>query len=251
MSYFTLLDAVAGTTVGAGSTVPFQNVKGAMVQVFSAAGSSATVKIQGSFDGTVWFDLATVTNPSASGEIWKGTATDFMRGYTTAHASGTITMFAKPLDTDPGSWVPVVGTGVSSAQSYGLLKYQYTNAQIVAAGAGVGPLNVNIGAVPAKSTILTTHLIVDTQGVLSAGTLTGSVGSVGTDYVDLILASSLKAAAATIYGDAANEKGATNVGSLYSATAKTLYLQVVAGAGNLADVTAATGTIYIEYVTLP
>lgn len=251
MSYFTLLDAVAGTTTGSGATVPFQNVKGAMVQVYSAAGSSATVKIQGSFDGTVWFDLATVTNPSASGEIWKGTATDFMRGYTTAHASGTLYMLAKPLDTDPGAWVALVGTGVSSAQSYGLIKYSYTNAQIVAAGAGVGPLNVNIGTIPAKSTILTTHLIVDTQGVLAAGGLTGSVGSVGTAYVDLIVASDIKAAAATIYGDATAEKGATNLGSLYSATAKTIYLQVLAAGGNLADVTAATGTIYIEYVTLP
>jgi hypothetical protein len=249
-SAFTLLNAVTGT--GAGSGVPFGS-EGARVYVYSAAGSSATVLIQGSLDNSVWFTLATITNPAASpaGECWKGTSWPFIRCNVTARASGTITAKAQALNEDPGAWAPEVGAVAGSAPTYGLLKYSWTNAQIVAAGSGVGPLNVAIGSVPAKSVISKTHLIVDTQATLAAGGLTASLGVTATAYVDLIVASDIKATAGTIYGDAANEKGATNLGHLYAAAARPLVLQILAAAGNLADVTGSTGTVYVEYVTYP
>jgi len=93
-------------------------------------------------------------------------------------------------------------------------------------------------------------MINDTQATFAAGTLTGSVGVAGTAYVDWIVASNLKATAATVYGNAAAEKG-SEFGSLFYTTAKDIYLQVLAGAGDLANVTTCTGTIYIEYVTYP
>lgn len=247
---FTLLSAV--TSTGAGSGVPFQS-EGARVYVYSAAGSSATVLIQGSLDNSVWFTLATVTNPAASpaGEVWKGGAWPFIRANVSARASGTITAKAVALDEDPGAWAAEVGSTAGSAPTFGLIKYQWTNAQIVAAGSGVGPLNVAIGTVPAKSVITKTHVIVDTQATLAAGTLTASLGATATAYIDLIVASDIKATAGTIYGDAANERGATNIGTLYSAAAKPLVLQILAGGGNLADVTGSTGTVYVTYETYP
>lgn len=250
-SVFTLLSAV--TTTGAGSGIPLSTAAGAKVFVYSASGSSCTVLVQGSFNNSIWFTLATITNPGASpaGEAWKGSAWPYIRANVSARASGTITAQAVALAEDPGAWVAEAGAAAGSAPTFGLIKYQWTNAQIVAAGSGVGPLNVSIGTVPAKSVITKTHLIVDGQATLAAGTLTGAVGATATAYIDLIVASDLKAVATTIYGDAANERGATNIGTLYAAAAKPLVLQILAGGGNLADVTGSSGTVYVTYETYP
>ena len=62
-SVFTLLSAV--TTTGAGSGVPV-TAPGTKVYVYSAAGSSCTVLIQGSQDNSVWITLVTLTDPAAA-----------------------------------------------------------------------------------------------------------------------------------------------------------------------------------------
>lgn len=252
LSAATTTNLNGATTTGAGTALPFAS-PGVQAHIYSTAGSSATVVVQGAMSSSgPWYTLATVTNPSATGECYQGTTSfPYMRANATARASGTLYAVLRDLRTDPGPWAPCVATATSTAPTYGLIKYSYTNAQIVAAGSGVGPLNVSIGTLPAKSVVTKTHLVVDGQATFAAGNLTGAVGGTATAYVDLIVASDLKAAAGVIYGDAAAEKGATNLGHLYSAAAKPLTLQILASAGNLADVTGASGTVYVEYVTYP
>jgi len=145
-----------------------------------------------------------------------------------------------------------VTTTVAAASTphYGVIKRTWTNAEVVAAGGGGVTANLSVGKLPANSRVIAAYLINDTQATFAAGTLTGSVGVVGTDYVDWIKAGSIKASAATIYGNATAELG-TGVGILFYTTAQDIVLQILGGAGDLADVTTCTGTVYIEYVTLP
>ena len=116
-SVFTLLSAV--TTTGAGSGVPV-SAPGTKVYVYSAAGSSCTVLIQGSLDNTVWFTLATVTNPAASpsGECYRGTSWPYIRANVSARSAGTITAKAVALSEDPGAWAAEVGSASSSAVAW-------------------------------------------------------------------------------------------------------------------------------------
>lgn len=59
--------------------------------VFSAAGSTASVQLQCSLDGTNYFVVATVTNPSATGELWSIPRCEFFRVNINTYASGSIT----------------------------------------------------------------------------------------------------------------------------------------------------------------
>jgi len=247
---FTLLSAV--TTTGAGSAIPFGTASGAKVYVFSAAGSSCTVLIQGSLDGTVWFTLATITNPAASpsGECWRGTAWPYLRGNVSARASGTLTVKAVALGNDPGAWASDIADASASAPNIGVIKYDWTNAEIVAAGTGGTSALITIGTLPAKSQLLSAYAIVGTQATFAAGTLTVGVGRTNPTYVDFLAAGDVKAAAATIYGNAAAERG-TDAAIQYVAADTPVKAIFTGGAGDLANVTTSTGTIYLLYVTYP
>lgn len=85
----TVLNAV--TTTGASPAQDTGNAKYVIVQVFSAAGSSCTVKIQQSTDGSVWYDSASITDPSATGEVWSVAPVAYTRVNVSARVAGTIT----------------------------------------------------------------------------------------------------------------------------------------------------------------
>ena len=85
----TALSAVS--TTGASAAIDTGNAKYVRVAVFSAAGSSCTVQIQQSVDNAVWFPVATITDPSAVGEIWSVASIAYTRVNVTARVSGTIT----------------------------------------------------------------------------------------------------------------------------------------------------------------
>ena len=111
---FTLLSAVAAQ--GAGTGVPFGGAGGAQVHVYSAAGSSCTVLIQGSQDNSVWITLVTLTDPAAApaGFVYQGVAFPYMRANVSAYVSGTITAKAVALDESPGHWAPVTYVAATS-----------------------------------------------------------------------------------------------------------------------------------------
>lgn len=248
-SVFTLLSAVE--TAGAGSGVPV-SAPGTKVYVYSAAGSSATVLIQGSMDNSVWFTLATVTNPGASpaGEAYKGSSWPYIRANVTTRASGTITAKAVALAEDPGAWAAEAGAATGSAPLFGVIKKTWTNAEIVAAGTGGTSALLDVGSLPANSQLLSAYIVIGTQATFAAGTLTVGCGRTSATYVDFIAASDAKAAAATVYGNAAAER-ATDMAIQHFAAATPVKAIFTAGAGDLANVTTSTGTVYLLYITYP
>lgn len=167
----------------------------------------------------------------------------------TARASGTLYAVFRDLREDPGPWAPCVASSSTTAPTYGLLKYQWTNATIVA-GAGGLTLDATVGTIPAKSQPLSAYVIVDGQATFAAGTLKAGLGVAGTTYVDWIVSSDIKAAAGTVYGDAAAERG-TDMAIKFYTTAQTVKSQFIAGAGDLANVTGSSGTIYVTYMVFP
>lgn len=81
-----LIDAAEETGAGAAITLPAD----ATVRVHAIISGTATVKLQGSIDGTTWFDLYTATATEAfTSESWP-----YMRGNVTAYTSGTVTVWA-------------------------------------------------------------------------------------------------------------------------------------------------------------
>lgn len=84
----TVLNAV--TTTGASTAQDTGNAKYVRVHVYSAAGSSATVVIQQSTDNSIWYNVATITDPSATGELWSVASVAYTRVNVTVRASGTI-----------------------------------------------------------------------------------------------------------------------------------------------------------------
>jgi len=243
-----LMNAQASTGPSASPNVG--DGKSICIHVCSASTSVATVKIQQSLGGDAWHTVATITNPTAEGELWRGPSLPLTRINVTAYTSGTLYGFYDfPSGAEASSWALVDATTPTSG-SYGFIKKEWTNAEIVAAGTGGTSANIAVGTLPANSRPVAIYLINDTQATFAAGTLTASVGVVGTAYTDWLAASNVKATAATIYGNAAAEKG-SEFGSLYYTTAKSIYLQFAGGAGDLKDVTTCTGTVRIEYVTYP
>ena len=240
----------AVTVTGAGTRVSCAGALGAQVHVFSAAGSSATVTIEGSLDGIHWKVLATITNPTADGEVWKGTALPYLRANVTARVSGALSAVIETLASDPGAWASAIAAQVSSVSRYGLIKRQWTNAEVAALGASLTG-DINVGTLPAKSAVMRTYVIIDTPDS-SANALTVALGVTATAYADWIVASDAKALAGTVYGDAAAERGAAHLdGALFYATAQTVNLHFIKGTTNLSTVTGSTGTVYVEYVTYP
>lgn len=238
-------------TTGAGSALAFSTTPGLQAHIYSTAGSSATVVVQGSTSSSgPWITLATVTNPSATGECYQGTPLPYMRANATARASGTLYAVFRDLRTDPGPWAPCASTATATAPTYGVLKYTWTNAEIVAAGTGGTEALLSIGTIPANSQLLSAYTVIGTQATFAAGTLTVGVGRTAATYVDFLAASDAKAAAATVYGNAAAER-ATDAAIQFLTAATPVKAIFTAGAGDLANVTTSTGTIYLLYVTYP
>lgn len=238
------------TSTGAGIVSNFENTPGAQVHVYSTAGSSATVVVQGAMTSSgPWLTLCTITNPSATGEACKGTAWPYMRGNVTARSSGALTASFQSLTYDPGAWTSSIAGSSTTAPTYGVIKYTWTNAEIVALGGGTSG-TITIGTLPANSQLLSAYAIVGTQATFAAGTLTLGVGRTSATFVDFLAAGDLKAAAGTVYGNAAAER-ATDAAIQHFATATTVKAIVTAGAGDLANVTGSTGTIYLLYVVFP
>ena len=84
----TVLNAVE--TTGASAAVDTGNAKYVRVHVWSATTSTATVVIQQSLNAANWYDVATITDPAATGELWSVASVAYTRVNVTARAAGTI-----------------------------------------------------------------------------------------------------------------------------------------------------------------
>jgi len=85
MSEITLIDGATETGAGAAHDLRDPFSPGAVQAVVSG---TATVKLQGSLNGTDWCDIASFTGNDAA-EV---TALRYVRGNVTAHTSGTVSL---------------------------------------------------------------------------------------------------------------------------------------------------------------
>ena len=147
--------------------------------------------------------------------------------------------------------------GTLTATSVGKLssvmnKYSWTNAMIVALAGTTG--NLLVCTLPAKCQVISAKIVLTGQAA-GITALTVSLGRVGTAYIDYLVASSAKAAANTIYGDAIAEVGAglsAILGDLPSLSGTTaVNLQFISAVEDLANVTGSTGDIYLQTIQLP
>lgn len=139
----------------------------------------------------------------------------------------------------------------SGAASGNLIKYSWTNAQVVALGAALTG-DITIATLPAKTVVTNAYVVIDSPGAVVT-TLTVAVGRVSAGFIDYIVASDAKASANTVYGDASGERGTNLTGydlpSYTSAVAvKAHFISTVA---NLDQCTGSAGTIYLDTYTLP
>ena len=129
--------------------------------------------------------------------------------------------------------------------------YPWTNAQIVALGA-VTAGDLAIVTLPAKTQVLDVVVVVKGQAA-GTTTLTGAVGRVSAGYIDYVVASNLKVAANTVYGDASAERGSNMTGydipSYTAATAVKLHL--ISTVEDLSAVTGSSGLVIITTKQLP
>ena len=121
--------------------------------------------------------------------------------------------------------------------------YEWDNAAVVACGAVTTCDKVAI-TVPARSVIDRAWIVVTGQAA-GPTTVTASIGIDATDYNDLVTASSVKAAAATVYG------GSALTDTPNMAQARTVNLQFISTGANLSTVTGSTGRAVIELRRLP
>ncbi len=245
---YTLLNGV--TTTGAGTAIQTGVAKGVGCVAYSTAGSSATVTFEQSFDNAVFWTAATASNPTATGEPFVLPPMPYTRANATARASGTLWAKCATLNAEVSQVGPAVPTATATAAKMSVIKATWTNAELVAASTGT--YNKPLGSLPANSIVKNVLAVVDGQATFAAGTLTIAVGGTsGGGYVDLLKASDIKAAAATVYGDVASELATANTGVMYYPTATPLVAQFLTGAGTTATVTGSSGTIYVVYETLP
>lgn len=125
--------------------------------------------------------------------------------------------------------------------------YTWTNAMVVALGAGLTG-DITVGTLPAKLEVRRA-LVVVTGAATGPTTLTMGCGVSGALYIDYVVASDLKAAANTVYGDAVAEVGTALDGlgeGLPSYTATTaVKCHLISTVLNLDQVVGSTGRVVL------
>lgn len=129
--------------------------------------------------------------------------------------------------------------------------YSWSNSMITDLGA-VTAGDVTVATLPAKTKVDNAYVII---GGAAAGTttLTVACGRTGAGYIDYIVASDAQAAANTVYGDTAAERGTNLTGyDLPSYTGTTdVKCHFISTGGDLAAVTGSSGTVILETTKLP
>lgn len=130
-------------------------------------------------------------------------------------------------------------------------KLVWTNADVVALPTTNG--QITIATLPAKTLVKRAFIQITGQGAGPA-TFTVSVGPAGS-LIGYVIASSAKAAANTIYGDALAELGTSLSGlngAIPSITGTTVIQADFTSVGaNLSTVTGSAGIVWLEAVVLP
>lgn len=141
--------------------------------------------------------------------------------------------------------------GTSSMVRSTVHKFSWTNAMVVALGAGLTG-DIAVCTLPAKTVVKRAWVVITGQAA-GVTTLTVAVGRTSALYIDYIVASDAKAAVNTKYGGASADLGTNLTGyDLPSVTATTLVnAHFISTVQNLNATTGSTGDIYLETLVLP
>lgn len=144
-----------------------------------------------------------------------------------------------------------ISTGLQQEYRSVIHSYTWANAQVTGLGAVTSGEWIAF-TLPAKTKLENLYVII-TGAAAGPATVTVSCGRTGAAYIDYIVASDAKAAANTIYGNDAAERGTNLTGyDLPSYTATTaVRCQFVSTGANLSTVTGSAGTIVVETVLIP
>lgn len=143
-----------------------------------------------------------------------------------------------------------------TAETQGVLasawsSYTWSNAQVTALGA-VTTGNISAFTLPAKTVVENMYVVI-TGAAAGPATVTVSCGRTGATYIDYITAQNAKAAANTVYGDGAAERGTNLTGSdlpSYTGTT-TVNCQFISSGANLSTVTGSSGRVIVKTATVP
>jgi hypothetical protein len=219
--------------------------------VFTASTSVATALVNITGGGPLQFGGSTYANGNfytrAAGQYYGTGLTGGMR-WTSTDDGIPGTVVQQVLGT-----VLTAGTmtkGIAQAPPL-TVAFTWTNAMVTALGATTTG-DILVGTLPAKTVVVNAYMVIGTAET-ALTSLTGAVGRTGALFVDYIAASSLKAAASTVYGDAGAERGANLTGyDLPSYTGTTaVNLHLISGVENLNTAVACTGTVFVTYSILP
>ena len=130
-------------------------------------------------------------------------------------------------------------------------RFDWTNAQVVGLGAVLSG-NLVVATLPAKTVIKNAYVVI-TGAATGTTTLTVSVGRTAATFTDYIVAKDAKAAANTVYGAVAADRGTNLTGFDLPAWAATtpVNIQFIATGTNLNTVLTSTGSVYLETMILP
>lgn len=128
------------------------------------------------------------------------------------------------------------------------LAFDYTS---LAAFGAVLTGNLTLGSFPALCVLKNCYIWIITPGA-GTTTLTFSIGRTGATYVDYLAVCNAMAAANTIYGKVAGERGANLTGYDLpnAAAATTVTLQAIATGSNLNTLTAGSWHVFVEIAAL-
>lgn len=227
------------------SGVEFSNSSGNLHLVLGDESAYASMTANQYFANN-GFVLGTTADTSHTLLFGSGTLFEVLRGDGSVGASIT----TLPV-TSGGS-----GLTKNGYLNYGVSRLDVTHANIVACGAST-TCDQTLGTYPANSWVKAAVCIVDGQeGTLA--TITASLGKTSTAYTDYILPGSVKAAAATVYGD--DKAGSETGASLFDATSKwipdyeaasfTVKSHII-GSANLSTSTVAAYHCWIDVEPLP
>ena len=131
--------------------------------------------------------------------------------------------------------------------------FTWTNAQVVALGAGLTG-DITVATIPAKTAVLDAKVVITGQAA-GTTTLTVACGIVAAGYIDWVVASDAKAAVNTVYGDAAAERGTSLDIEFYAlpsyAAESIVKCHFISTGTNLDTVTASSGRVILVTTLLP
>lgn len=211
--------------------------------------SASGIEIAAETAGSGADDLDITLTPAGTGVV-------SMNGGSLAVGASTVVLnsllYPRTLALTPATMNNEIGDYYSASRTT-TSSFAWTNAMVVALGAATAG-DITVATLPAKTQVLDALLVI-TGTAAGTTTLTVSCGDAngGTPFTDYIGVSDAKAAANTVYGDTAGERGASMTGYYLPSytTTKLVTCHFISTGANLDQVTGSTGRVILTTRLLP